>query len=313
MTTSVRGMLRSVIRLCSQEMEGTETTAMETLAFENGRALLDLSDHLVSAVLGNDAAKWLNDLVTAKVDRMTPGRACGSFLLDPTGHIRAHFVVVRTWQSFLLIQDPAQPDPVDDLLSKYVLSSDVTITREKACIFAVPGSVAGPPVSWSAAPAAPEHGGGTYLGAPAERHDETLDSLSEGLVLVSKAAQETVRIGAGIPRYPVDLAPRSIPAEAPALAQEIVDTEKGCFLGQESVARVRNLGHPPNLIVALRTDATVSVGEPVTEGGKKVGQITSAAVDPAGTTAIARVRWFAHPSPRFQTAHGHPFTMVRGG
>jgi len=292
-------------------MDRTESGAREVPAFENGRALLDLSDHWVSAVVGNDAAKWLNDLVTAKVDRITPGRACGSFLLDPRGHIRAHFIVARTWQSFLLIQDPAQPDPVGELLRKYVLSSDVAITEEKACIFAVPGSPAGPSVSWSVAPAAPEHGGGTYLGAPAERHDELMRSLSEGLVPVSKVALEAARISAGIPRYPVDLVPNSIPAEAPALQNEVIDAEKGCFLGQESVARVRNLGHPPNLVVILRTDATVSVGEPVTEGGKKVGRITSAVADPAGTTAIARVRWFSGPSPRFQTAHGHAFTTVR--
>lgn len=302
-------------------MEGTENSAKEVMAFENGRALLDLSDHLVWAVLGDDAAKWLNDLVTASVDRMTPGKACGSFLLDPTGHIRAQLIIVRTWQSFLLIQHPAQPDPVGDLLRKYVLSSAVTLTTEDACVFAVPGSVSGAASrsvadsssSWTASPALPEHGGGAYLGAPAERHDELLASLSEGLIPLSEAALEAARIGAGIPRYPVDLVPRSIPAEAPALERALVDAQKGCFLGQESVARVRNLGHPPNLVVALRTDAVVSVGEPVKEGGKDVGRITSVATDPSGTTAIARVRWFDHPSPRFQTAHGHAFSLLRGG
>jgi len=294
-------------------MEGTGNIEAEVTALENGRALVDLSHHLVSAVSGNDAARWLNDLVTARVGPMTPGKARGSFLLDPTGHIKAHFVIVRTWQSFLLIQDPTQPDRVADLLQTYVLSSDVTIAEAASCIFAVPGSQAHPSASWSASPASPEHGGGSYLGAPSKRHDEFLALLSEDLVPASEAALETFRIGSAIPRYPVDLVPRSIPAEAPTMESDLIDARKGCFLGQESVARTRNLGHPPNLIVGLRTDASVSVGEPVTMGGKKVGKITSAIVDPAGTSAIARVRWFEHPSPRFQTAHGHAFSLIRGG
>lgn len=294
-------------------MDGTGNIPAETIALENGRALVDLSDHLTLAVSGGDAAGWLNDLVTANVMSMTPGRARGSFLLDPTGHIRAHLIVVRTWRGFLLVQDPTQPDPLGDLLSKYILSSDVTITEGATCLFAVPGNTTSPAATWSASPASREHGGGAYLGAAAERHDELSSLLSAELIPASRDALEAFRISSGIPRYPVDLGPTSIPAEAPAMERDLIDPDKGCFLGQESVARTRNLGRPPSLVVALRTDATVSAGEPVTLGGKDVGKLTSVAVDPAGTSAIARVRWFEDASPRFQTAHGHPFTLVRGG
>ncbi len=284
---------------------------METIALENGRAMVDLSDHRTLTVSGSDAAGWLNDLVTANVTTMTPGRARGSFLLDPTGHIRAQFIVVRTWREFLLIQDPIQPDPLGELLSKYILSSDVVLTEEAACLFAVPAGEY-PAASWSASPALREHGGGTYLGAAAELHDELSSLLSTNLIPASRASLEAFRISLGIPRYPVDLGPGSIPAEAPDMERELIDPEKGCFLGQESVARTRNLGRPPSLVVALRTNADVSVGEPVTVEGKNVGKLTSVASDPAGTSAIARVRWFEGGQPRFRTGHGHPFTLRHG-
>ena len=293
-------------------MEGTRNTAAEAMAFGNGRALIDLSDHRVLTVSGGDAPKWLNELVTANVGAMTPGKARGSFLLDPTGHICAHFIVVRTWQSFLLIQGPDQPEPVGELLQKYVLSSDVALTEAASCVVAVPAATTCPSASWSASPASREHGGGAYLGAPAEDRDAFMAAVSRDLIPVGEAALEAFRIGAGIPRYPVDLLPRSIPAEAPAMERELIDAQKGCFLGQESVARTRNLGRPPNLVVGLRTDASVSVGEPVMLAGKKSGKVTSAVADPAGTSAIARVRWFSDASPRFQTAHGHPFVLMRG-
>jgi folate-binding protein YgfZ len=83
---------------------------------------------------------------------------------------------------------------------------------------------------------------------------------------------------------------RSIPAETGL--NDVIDYGKGCFLGQEAVARVRNLGHPPRVLRHLRTDASVRVDDPVFVGGSAVGVITSAA-EGLQTTLLARVRWDA--------------------
>jgi folate-binding protein YgfZ len=96
----------------------------------------------------------------------------------------------------------------------------------------------------------------------------------------------------------VDFDETSIPAEASLDAT--IDTTKGCFLGQESVARVRNLGHPPRVLLHLRTDASVDAGSPiVTAEGAEAGTVTSAATDGGGggSIVVASVRWQLRSGP----------------
>src|SRR5918999_4375851 len=114
-------------------------------ALLEGRASVDLTHHRKIHVTGEDARVWLNDLVTAGVEALQPGEAPRSLLLSPTGRIRADLHVYGLEDGLLLVQDPAQPSPVDTLLDRYVLSSDVRLTdrTEELCLFALPGR--GPP------------------------------------------------------------------------------------------------------------------------------------------------------------------------
>ena len=112
-----------------------------------------------------------------------------------------------------------------------------------------------------------------------------------------------LRIRRGIPRFPVDLDEDSLPAEADL--EPTIDFTKGCFLGQESVAKVRNLGHPPRVVLALRSEEPTSAGEPVLAGGDEVGVVTSSTTIQHGSALLARVRWAARdricsgsPGPR---------------
>ncbi len=92
----------------------------------------------------------------------------------------------------------------------------------------------------------------------------------------------------------VDFDETAVPASAGLEA--LIDLEKGCFLGQESVARVRNLGHPPTVIRHLRCDARVEPGQPLlaSEQGEEAGRVTSSASDGAdGSMVLATVRWSA--------------------
>ena len=88
-----------------------------------------------------------------------------------------------------------------------------------------------------------------------------------------------------------DFGPDALPAEVGL--ESTIDFTKGCFLGQESVAKVRNLGHPPRVLLHVRSDAPVARGASVIAGEETVGEVTSVAAAPHGVDAIVRVRWDA--------------------
>ena len=100
-------------------------------ALEQERAFVDLRGWGLTEVRGTDAQGWLNDLVTASMVGLAEGEALRSFLLSPTGRIRADVRVLRAraGDGFLLLQETAQPETIADLLAPYILSSDVELAR----------------------------------------------------------------------------------------------------------------------------------------------------------------------------------------
>ncbi|HEX6398932.1 MAG TPA: tRNA-modifying protein YgfZ, partial [Actinomycetota bacterium] len=124
---------------------------------------------------------------------------------------------------------------------------------------------------------------------------EAVAALRAGLsaadfVEASPEALERRRIRRGVPRMGADFGTDALPAEVGL--ESAIDLTKGCFLGQESVAKVRNLGHPPRAIVPVRSRSPLRVGMPVLAGGAEVGEVTSVAAD-GHVDAIARIRWGA--------------------
>jgi tRNA-modifying protein YgfZ len=236
-------------------------------ALDDGRAVLDLEGWTLTEVRGADAEGWLNDLVTASMEGILDGEAVRSLLLSPTGRIRADFHVLRSpGKGFLLLQGPGQPDGVAILLTPYVLSSDVELAAaDPTGLLVTPRLGSG----WTAT-----------RGDPGDA------------VLVGAEALETWRIRHAIASFPVDLDADSLPAEAGLDVEPVIDRTKGCYLGQESVARVRNLGHPVRLVLAVRTDTPLHPGLAVLAEGAQAGTVTS--VEPAGGSgAMVRIRWDA--------------------
>jgi len=242
-------------------------------------------------VSGADARGWLNDLVTCDVASLAPGSAHRSLLLSPTGRILADFGLACDDEGYLLLQPADQPDHVGLLLSRYVLSSEVDLhdaTNELA-LFAVLGAarelVGRPGLTPSVA------GSGVDLVMPVGKTAWRIEDglVRHDLVEVGVMTLEVRRIHAGTPRMGVDFGQDTLPAEAGL--DWTIDTAKGCFLGQESVAKVRNLGHPPRVLRHLRADAPVGPGTAVLAGGTPVGEVTSAAVDGTGTVLLAMVAW----------------------
>jgi tRNA-modifying protein YgfZ len=219
----------------------------------------------VVAVRGANAEGWLQDLVTAGVVGLPNGGSVRSLVLSPTGRIRAEVHVVRSDDECLLVQSLDQPEAVDAVLAPYVLSSAVEIAPARTAPVLVPGDD-----GWHASLEPPTNA-----------------------VQVDDAAAERWRIESGLALFPVDLDEESLPAEAGLDVPPVTDTAKGCFLGQESIARVRNLGHPTRVVVALVSDASTAPGDAVVTSDGVVGAVTSAAGAGARAAVIARVRWDA--------------------
>jgi folate-binding protein YgfZ len=261
----------------------------------NGNAFAELGGWRMVAVRGADAGAWLHDIVTADVHGLTDGQTRRSLLLTPTGRIRADFHIAAVGDSFLLLQAPGQPQAVDAILAPYMLSSDVEMDdrSERSLIVAVLGGLAAEDGDGALVLAPSVLGSGhdaiVSRGEPARRLRARL--LGRGLVELSEEDLETRRIRRGDVRMGPDFGSDALPAEAGL--EDAIDLTKGCFLGQESVAKVRNLGHPPRVLRHARSRRPVAPGTPVLVGGVAIGEVTSAAEGDGGTDAIVRVRWDA--------------------
>ncbi len=276
-----------------------------------GLAFVDLSFWRKTEVAGEEALSWLDRLVSADVAGLQAGEARRSLLLSPTGRVRAEFCIGLADGRLLLVQDPAQPSSVESLLSPYVLSSAVELKdrTQEIALFAFPG-LDDPPLPWRSSqdelvtlrPSC--LGRGVGLLAPSRRLRELREEIGQRLVPAGNEDLEAWRIGIGAPRLGTDVTLDDLPQEAGLEAAVAFD--KGCYLGQEAVAKVRNLGHPRRVVLALAAGGRVSPGDRVMSGGREVGEVTSAFLDPEGPSPVmARVRWDARLGP-FETERGTP-------
>jgi hypothetical protein len=281
-------------------------------ALDEGRAFLLRSNVRATWVGGSEARGWLQDLITADVAGLRPFQTRRSLLLTPTGRIRADFHVMGfgdARQSFVLVQAEDQPHAVADALRPYVLSSDVDLRPAPFELVSVPASAVPDAPSDVWRPSVLGHGWDllTLPGGPAEDVVHGLERA--GLVEASDRAAEAWRIRRGVPRFPVDIDEDSLPAESGLDDQVTIDRTKGCYLGQESVAKVRNLGHPARVVLALRSSVRVDAGATIVTRGattdEEVGLVTSADALPEGSALIARVRWDARGAD-LRTRSGAP-------
>ncbi|HJS25518.1 MAG TPA: hypothetical protein VJ913_00130 [Actinomycetota bacterium] len=248
-----------------------DTFGQQILALDADRGAVPTTGWTATRVGGRDAVAWLNDLVTADVERLEPGGVVRSLLLSPTGRIQADLLVAGETGSLLSLQSPGQPRTLDELLSPYVLSSDVVLERA-----ASDGVLVGGIQGWRLTAEVPP-----------------------GHVVVGPEPFEAWRISRGIARFPIDLDEESLPAEAGLDREPVIDRGKGCYLGQESVAKVRNLGHPTRVVVPVTAEGAVSEGDRVRSAAAEVGVVTSL----EGSSAIIRIRWAARDSA-LQTDRG---------
>ncbi|MET0296863.1 MAG: glycine cleavage T C-terminal barrel domain-containing protein [Microbacterium sp.] len=285
-----------------------------------GRAVAPLDDRSVLAVSGEDRLTWLDSLVSQAISRLVPGESTEMLVLDPQGRVEHAAAVVDDGAVTWLIVDRADAGPLLAWLTRMRFRLRVD-PRDASEEFSVIGGTAS--ALASVTPAAPHDvslvwvdpwpgvavGGWGY--APADPHpaqdrdwSEAIVTADErqriadlaaqgGLELAGLAAADALRIAAWRPRRS-DIDERTIPHELDWL-RTAVHLSKGCYRGQETVAKVHNLGHPPRRLVSLQLDGSGSVlpspGAPVRAGDDVVGEVRASALHfEEGPIALAVVR-----------------------
>jgi folate-binding protein YgfZ len=287
-----------------------------------GCGLLDRSDRGKLAIRGGEAAEYLQGQLTNDVEALTPGQGCYAALLDRKGHMQADMRVLRISPDEVWIDVEAAALPaVRRHLEMYKVGRAVAIAEEtagRAMLSLIgPGSseasgvAAGSPNSHR--PATIE-GVETLAVMTAEGLDlfcavneagelrETL--LRRGAAEISEAAAEILRVEAGRPRYGAEMTEETMPAEA-GIVEEAVSFTKGCYIGQEPVARLHYKGRPNRHLRGLRLSGSAGAGLRVRHDGKDVGVVGSACVSPAlGPIALAIVRREAPPGAIVEVGEG---------
>ncbi len=293
----------------------------EQRALAVGRAIAPLSDRRVLSVSGEDRLTWLDSLSSQALARLSPGESTELLVLDPHGHVEHAASVLDDGSTTWLIADR---DDAEGLLAwlvrmRFRLRVD---PQDRSADFAVFGgtaeavsalAVATPdavPLVWRDPWPAVGAGGHAYavpaahpgsdrdwaeVIVPRAEEETIADAAAAGdLTLAGTDAAEALRIAAWRPRWAGEVDARLLPHEVDWL-RTAVHLEKGCYRGQETVAKVHNLGHPPRRVVALQLDGSDSVlparGDDVLVDGSVVGAITSAARHyEEGPIALAVVR-----------------------
>jgi folate-binding protein YgfZ len=273
-------------------------------------------------VSGADAAGYLESQLTNTVEAMTPGQGRYAALLDRKGHIQADMRVLRVADDELWLDtEPQATEALRRHLDTYKIGREVEVvdrTDERALL-----SLLGPAAEQVAGVAvSPEHAHvetqidgvacravatdlGIDLVVTAGEAEQLRRSLLEaGAAEVSEAAAEIVRVESGRPRFGFEISTEAMPAEA-GIVERAVDFEKGCYIGQEPVARLHYRGRPNRHLRGLRLSAPAEEGAPLRLGGKEVGTIGTVCVSPAlGPIALAIVRREAEPGAALQVGEG---------
>ena len=262
-------------------------------------------------VRGPDAHEYLQGQVTNDVEALAPGAGCYAALLNPKGRILADMRLLSLSPEELWLDvEAAAHETVLRELAMYKIGRKVEISGETGrALLSVIGprawEVLGQAGLASGAAPAPEHAWvrgrddaviaatdvGFDLLVAADAAGPPADALqAAGAERVSAQAAELLRIERGRPRYGVDMTDENLPGEA-GIVERAVSFTKGCYVGQEPVARMFHKGRPNRHLRTLLLSAPVEPGTAVTAAGKEVGRVTSAAVSPLhGPIALGILR-----------------------
>ncbi|GAA4191618.1 folate-binding protein YgfZ [Microbacterium oryzae] len=270
-----------------------------------GDAIVPRGDRAVVRVAGEDRLTWLDSITSQALKRLTPGESTELLVLDPHGHIEHAAAVVDDGEAVWLIADAGDAPKLAKWLGMMRFRARVEVAERPD--LRVVGFVAGGaaeeravgaalhpadrPLVWRDPWTGVGQGGWQY--ARVEEHPGTQLAWAEAIVdeagaaalaehgdVAGLLAAEALRIAAWRPRWSREVDERSLPHETDWL-RSAVHLDKGCYRGQETVAKVHNLGHPPRRVAMLHLDGSESVlpapGAVVRDGESEAGRITSVA------------------------------------
>jgi folate-binding protein YgfZ len=272
-------------------------------------ALVDRSDRGKLALRGPEAKAFLNGQVSNDVEALTPGSGCYAALLTNKGKMLGDLRIIDTAGELWLDTERVALQALFDTIRRGTVGWQAELhkrTLEQALL-----SLVGPRAADAVGGAVgPEHanrageiGGAEVLliatdaGIDVVCAAEDVGAVRAGLAVpeVPEAAAEVVRVEAGRPRYGIDLDEGTIPQEA-GLNDRAVSFTKGCYVGQETVARLHYRGKPNRHLRGLRLSAALPPGTPLTLGGREVGTLRSSVVSPRnGPIGLALIRREASP------------------
>lgn len=248
----------------------------EQRALEAGTAWADLSHLEIVAVKGVDRLRWLHDLTTQHLETFSGGWTNG-LILDHLGHIEHQFLIFDDGETAWLIVDVDRAAPLIEYLNKmrFTMRVEVRDASLEKTLLRIPGTT-------------------DDLGGPFQLVDRGAIPEFPAATQVGVWALEAERVAAMRPRLGLETDHKSIPNEIGVLNKS-VHLNKGCYRGQETVAKVHNLGQPPRKLVLLHLDGSEvdlpAVGADVERDGIKVGFIgTVSRHHELGNIALAVVK-----------------------
>jgi tRNA-modifying protein YgfZ len=253
----------------------------QRLHVEQG-AFFDFSGRTTLRVTGNDRLRFLNGQITNDVRKASEAVAVEACVLNAKGKMNAHIFVSATPNGFWIDADRELREAFPARLERYVIADDVQIedVTDRWSIFHVLSGTA-PNLSDCRIVSARRFADrGWDIWADAARHDDVSQQLSSTFDLVDSAAAEIMRIEQGIPGWGRELTDQIIPIEA-NLEERTVDYEKGCYIGQEVISRIKMSGQTNKRLRGLISlgDVPLQAGmrlASTAEKGKEAGWITSA-------------------------------------
>jgi folate-binding protein YgfZ len=254
--------------------------------------IVDRSSRGKVRLRGGEAAEFLQGQVTNDVEGLEPGQGCYAALLNHKGKMRLDMRILRGADWIWIDTEPGADAVLLKHIETYSLGRDVTWESADEGIVSVVGEV-----ELDIEPLAEEHSWvegerGIYV-----RTYAGVDIIGDDLPGPdgSESDAECVRIEAGIPRFGLDMDGDTIPQEA-GINDRAVSFTKGCYVGQETVARLFYKGKPNRHLRGLKLSRPADHGEPIVLGEREVGRIGSACVSPThGPIALALVRREAAP------------------
>ncbi len=268
-------------------------------------ALRELPGRGLIRATGADRVRFLNGMLTADVAKLGTGEAAPALQLDRKGHVLADLWVLAEAEALWLDSAPGTEAELLAVLEKHVIADDVALVSQSDAVrewaLEGPGARAAARAIGGANPPAghferADFGGASILwlaggsvsadGLRALAPREGAAELARALALppLDDAAAEVLRIAAAIPALGRDVTSRNFPQEA--RLERAISFTRGCYVGQEIVARIASRGAVNRVLVKLRTDALVAPGASVQIDGVNAGQVTSSA-ESAATGALA--------------------------